>query len=70
MQVSHGIGTFLTCDLGLEEFLGFPALNSVLKMVECDGMPVAKISDSPGKGMCDDPDYLKALARMYKMEGR
>lgn len=40
-----GIGTNLSNDLG------FKALNIVMKMVECNGKPVVKISDEPSKGI-------------------
>lgn len=43
-----GIGTNLTCDLGI------PAIDVVIKMVECNGQPVAKVSDTPGKTVCRD----------------
>lgn len=56
INCSFGIGTNLTNDVGDEA-----ALQIVIKMVECNGRPVAKISDSPGKGMCEDESYLKYL---------
>lgn len=55
---AFGIGTNLTNDLGPK------ALNIVMKMIRCNGQPVAKISDSPGKAMCEDPWYLRNLARV------
>ncbi|MDR2871754.1 MAG: nicotinate phosphoribosyltransferase [Xanthomonadaceae bacterium] len=58
-RVSFGIGTNLTNDLGP------PALQIVLKMVRCNGQPVAKLSDSPGKAMCDDPGYLAYLRQVF-----
>jgi nicotinate phosphoribosyltransferase len=62
IQVVHGIGTNLTNDMG------FPALNIVMKVVECNGQPVAKISDSPGKTMCKDKIYLAYLAEVFGLE--
>lgn len=56
-----GIGTHLTNDFGR------PALNLVMKMVECNGQPVAKVSDSPGKGMCDNPEFLRYLMQVFGM---
>lgn len=54
--LSFRIGTSLTNDTGLEP------LSIVMKMVECNGQPVAKISDSPGKAMCeDDLAYLRQV---------
>ncbi|NKB47095.1 MAG: nicotinate phosphoribosyltransferase [Legionellales bacterium] len=54
-QVMFGIGTHLTNDLGVGRF------DCVIKMTECNGQPVAKISDSPGKIICKDPAYLQRL---------
>ena len=60
-RVAFGIGTNLTTDLG-------PApLNIVMKMVRCNGQPVAKVSDAPGKGMCDDPGYLAYLRQVFDL---
>ena len=46
INLSFGIGTKLTNSWSL------PALNIVLKMVMCNGQPVAKFCKCPGKGMC------------------
>lgn len=56
-----GIGTHLTNDVGR------PAVNMVMKMVECNGQPVAKVSDSPGKGMCDNLDFLRYLMLVFQV---
>ncbi len=56
INVSFGIGTNLTNDCGVKP------LQIVIKMTKCNGRPVAKISDSPGKQMCEDKEYLKYLA--------
>jgi nicotinate phosphoribosyltransferase len=61
-RTQFGIGTSLTNDMG------FPALNNVLKMTHCNGQPVAKRSDSPGKSMCTDPHYERALARAFGIQ--
>ena len=53
--IGFGIGTNLMNDLGPQP------LNIVVKMVRANGQPVAKISDNPVKGMCDDPTYLAYL---------
>jgi nicotinate phosphoribosyltransferase len=55
IQTSFGIGTNLTNDCG------FVAPQVVIKMVECNRKPVAKISDSKEKGMCENPEFLDYL---------
>ncbi len=60
INVSFGIGTYLTNDCG------FTAPQIVMKMVACNDQPVAKISDSAGKGMCEDPDFLTYLNKIVK----
>ncbi len=54
-KVSFGIGTFCSNDTGVTP------LNIVIKLQFVNGRPVAKLSDTPGKAMCKDPDYLKYL---------
>jgi nicotinate phosphoribosyltransferase len=34
-------------------------------MTSCNGRPVAKLSDSPGKTMCRDSAYLDYLRRVF-----
>ncbi|OEY67668.1 nicotinate phosphoribosyltransferase [Marinobacter sp. X15-166B] len=68
---SFGIGTFLTNDLGAwvtPAGDAFRPLNIVMKMTECNGMPVAKISDEPGKSMCDDSVYLANLKARFNVK--
>ena len=60
INVSFGIGTYLTNDCG------FTAPQIVIKMVECNGKPVAKISDSIGKGMCEDPEFQEYLMKVVR----
>jgi nicotinate phosphoribosyltransferase len=57
---NFGIGTNLTNDLGLKP------LNIVIKMTMCNGRPVAKLSDSPGKTMCEDEVYLDYLRQVFR----
>lgn len=54
-----GIGTNLTNDVGIDP------LQIVIKMTSCNGKPVAKISDSPGKGMCRDNGHLRKLEEAF-----
>ena len=59
---SFGIGTNLTNDLGYEP------VNIVIKMTECNGQPVAKVSDAPGKTVSKDPGYLAYLRQVFGLE--
>ena len=59
IQLGFGIGTNLTNDLGLQP------LNIVMKLVRANGQPVAKISDTPGKTLCDDETYLAYLRQVF-----
>ncbi|MCF0253284.1 MAG: nicotinate phosphoribosyltransferase [Duodenibacillus sp.] len=62
VRLGFGIGTNLMNDLG-------PApLNIVVKMTRCNGQPVAKISDTPGKGMCEDPTYLAYIRKVFGLD--
>ena len=55
IRTIFGIGTSLTNDLG------FPALQIVLKLVRCNGRPVVKLSDAPGKTMSENAEYTAWL---------
>jgi nicotinate phosphoribosyltransferase len=59
IMTGFGIGTQLTNDTGI------PALNIVMKMVACNGQPVAKLSDSPGKSQCRDETFLAYLRQVF-----
>ena len=60
-QLAFGVGTNLTNDVG-------PApINIVIKMIRCNGQPVAKLSDSPGKNMCEDPAYVAYLRQVFEI---
>jgi nicotinate phosphoribosyltransferase len=61
-RTAFGIGTNLTNDVGFEP------INIVIKMVECNGQPVAKVSDVPGKTVSKDPGYLAYLRQVYGLE--
>lgn len=58
-KTAFGIGTSLTNDLGYEP------IQIVIKMIKCNNQPVAKISDSPGKIMCQDQSYLDYLKQVF-----
>lgn len=61
IQIAFGVGTNLTNDLGPDP------LQIVLKMVRCNGQPVAKISDAPGKTMVEDEGYLSYLRQVFDL---
>jgi nicotinate phosphoribosyltransferase len=60
-RVAFGIGTNLTNDLG------YTPLQIVIKMVRCNGQPVAKLTDSPEKNLCDDEAYLAYLRQVFQI---
>jgi nicotinate phosphoribosyltransferase len=59
VMCGFGIGTHLSNDTGFEP------LNIVMKLMTCNGQPVAKLSDSPGKTLCDDPTFLAYLRQVF-----
>lgn len=63
-KVSFGIGTYVSNNTNV------PALNIVIKLQEVNGRPVAKLSDAPGKTMCQNEQYAKYLreAVNYRLE--
>ena len=65
-QLAFGIGTNLTNDMG--DPPDHVPLQIVIKMVRCNGQPVAKLSDTPSKNMCDDEKYLAYLRQVFEIE--
>lgn len=63
INVSFGIGTNLT-----NNFDDISPLQIVMKIIKVDGKPVAKISDSSGKSMCDDKEYVSYLKKVFNVE--
>jgi nicotinate phosphoribosyltransferase len=55
INVSFGIGTYLSNDTNVDP------LNIVIKLQYVNGHPVAKLSDVPGKTMCQNDDYITYL---------
>ena len=60
-QLGFGIGTSLSNDLGLTP------LNIVMKLTHCNGQPVAKLSDSPGKTLSEDQTFLAYLRQVFNV---
>ena len=66
-KVSFGIGTFCSNDTCEE------ALNIVIKLQYVNNRPVAKLSDTPSKAMCQDEaylDYLKSSVAFRLQRGK
>ncbi|WP_076592737.1 nicotinate phosphoribosyltransferase [Herminiimonas arsenitoxidans] len=59
VMTGFGIGTNLSNDTGV------PALNIVMKLMACNGQPVAKLSDSAGKTLCTDETFLAYLRQVF-----
>ena len=65
IHVSFGIGTRLTCDIP-----GVEPMNIVIKMTACNGQPVAKLSDTPGKTQCRDENFVTYLKHVFRVDAR
>ena len=57
VKVTFGIGTYCSNDTCENP------LNIVIKLQTVNGRAVAKLSDTPGKAMCRDEEYLEYLRR-------
>ncbi|TAG29017.1 MAG: nicotinate phosphoribosyltransferase [Verrucomicrobia bacterium] len=60
LRTSYGIGTALSASIP-----GYRALNVVMKPIRVNGGPVAKISDAPGKSICEDTRFLDYLRTVF-----
>lgn len=58
-MTGFGIGTNLSNDTGIKP------LNVVMKLMSCNGQPVAKLSDSAGKTLCKDETFLAYLRQVF-----
>jgi nicotinate phosphoribosyltransferase len=58
-QHGSGIGTWLTNDLGITP------LNIVMKLIQVNNQPVAKISDDPRKSLGEDQVFLAYLKQVF-----
>lgn len=59
IPTAYGIGTDLSNDTPHK------ALNIVMKITSCNGQPVAKLSDAPGKTLCEDQTFLAYLRQVF-----
>jgi len=62
IQTYFGIGTTLTNDVG------YDPLDIVIKMTHTNDKPVIKISDTPGKLVCEDKAYLGYIKKVFHLE--
>jgi len=62
INIMFGIGTKLTCDIP-----NVNPLNIVIKLVKCNGKPVAKLSDSPGKMVCINESFMQDLKQAFNV---
>jgi nicotinate phosphoribosyltransferase len=60
-RVAFGVGTHLMNDVG------YAPLQIVIKMVRCNGQPVAKVTDSPEKNLSDDDAYVAYLRKVFQI---
>lgn len=60
VMTGFGIGTNLSNDCGPKP------LNIVMKLVACNGQPVAKLSDANGKTLCKDETFLAYLRQVFQ----
>lgn len=63
IKCSFGIGTYFSND-----FEGSKAMNMVIKLRECNGIPVIKLSDDPGKAT-GDKDALRVAKWTFFQQG-
>lgn len=61
IMTSFGIGTNLTNDCGFEP------IQIVMKLTKCNGQDVCKISDSEGKQMSDNVDYINYVKSVFNI---
>lgn len=63
INIAFGIGTFLSATIcGTKK----KPLSMVMKVVEVNGKPVVKLSDSIGKTMCHDQKYIDYIKEVYQ----
>jgi len=62
VQLGFGIGTNLSNDVGIKP------LNIVMKLTEANGQSVAKLSDTPGKTLCQNETFLAYLRQVFQVK--
>ena len=59
IKTLYGIGTNLSNDCGVKP------LSIVIKLINVNGHPVAKLSDEPSKTICEDQEFLSYLKKVF-----
>ncbi|WP_392564749.1 nicotinate phosphoribosyltransferase [Orbus wheelerorum] len=67
VKLSFGMGGHLACDIPTISTSNTKSLNIVIKLVECNGQSVAKLSDSPGKTISQDLVFIEELKRTFNV---
>lgn len=67
VKLSFGMGGHLACNIPTTDSTNTKALNIVIKLVECNGLSVAKLSDSPGKTISHDTGFIEELKRTFNV---
>ena len=60
VNLAFGIGTNITNDVGVKP------IQIVIKMMESNGKPTIKVSDTPGKTMCEDDVFKRHVLSFLK----
>src|SRR5699024_9715220 len=61
IRASVGTGPHFTTDMGIT------SISIVLNLVECNGQPVAQLSDSPGQTIINNDTYLAYLRQVFEV---
>ena len=64
IKISFGIGTYFMANL-VTDTAGIKPLSMVMKVIEVNKHPVTKLSDSDGKVMCEDQQYVDYVKRTF-----
>lgn len=62
INVAIGQGTKMMNNLGVK------ALSMVMKIIETNGKPVVKLSDAPGKTMCENQEYIDYVKKVFEYD--
>lgn len=63
IMTTFGLGTNMSCDIP-----GVKPMNNVMKIITVNGQPVAKLSDSLGKNMCENEPFVNRLIDTFNYD--